>query len=274
MSSRSKSATNTKKSTNYKKNDFVVPLSTISIEHDASEIITPSNFPWKELFPDLDLSNPNLKNPFTGSLFKKGHHGSSGGKKASDFKSFKFGFCLEFVLSKEDSKTWIRCGNQFTVKSQQCTTHSKTLHKDGPNQIWELMADGREGNWGMLKNTHIQEEEKHLTKKEREKRCYEGFAAAAENGVESWTDEQAVYRHEQVIEQKRSKDARGTARSKAKGGCEESDGTKNTIASRGARRKSVEGIAALNMKLTRNPNQRGFKSQLGRIRENTDDGFW
>jgi hypothetical protein len=63
------------------------------------------------------------------------------------------------------STLWSRT---FTVDSNQCTTHRKVTHKDGPNQIYKHMKEGREGNWGMLKNRHIQPEEVTLILAETE----------------------------------------------------------------------------------------------------------
>ncbi|KZM28323.1 uncharacterized protein EKO05_0003615 [Ascochyta rabiei] len=122
--------------------------------HIDSDLITASSFPFSELIPTWSTFNPNTKNAATGSTFCSGHHGSSGGKKLSDFKSFRLACCLEPVDKKVDG-VWrrVRCMNVFTVDSNQCTTHRKTTHKDGPNRIYTLMKRNEVGDWGMLRDT-------------------------------------------------------------------------------------------------------------------------
>lgn len=126
-------------------------------EHDDDDVITASSFPFNELIPCWSTFDPNTKNPAIGSKFASGHHGASGGKKLSDFKSFRLACCLEYVDKDVAGMNYrVRCMNVFTVDSNQCTTHGKTAHKDGPNRIYTLMKRNEIATWGMIKDTSIE----------------------------------------------------------------------------------------------------------------------
>jgi hypothetical protein len=47
--------------------------------------------------------------------------------------------------------------NEFSVKSQQCTQHSKAAFKDGPNRVYDLLHWGKTVTWGMIKDTNAKE---------------------------------------------------------------------------------------------------------------------
>ncbi|KAF9691897.1 hypothetical protein EKO04_009874 [Ascochyta lentis] len=132
---------------------FHSPKGAIHVEpkHDDHDMITASNFPFNELIPNWQNFNVNTKNPAISSTFASSHHGSTGGKKLSDFKTFKFACCLEFIDKNISGvRHRVRCMNVFTVDSNQCITHGKTTHKDGPNRIYTLMKQNKTGTWGML----------------------------------------------------------------------------------------------------------------------------
>jgi hypothetical protein len=179
--------------------------------HADDNPIYPANFPWKELIPGWDDFDCNTKNPALDKNFKKGHHTpGSGSKKKRDFERFIFGFCLEHVLDKDGNPS--RCYNQFTIDSNQCIIHGKTLHKDGPNKIWKMMKDGKAAYWGMLKNQNIEEEEVKLTPAEIEAQRHEEMMTTAQTREEAGEDYLTVlnelnnkYKEEKALQQKISK---------------------------------------------------------------------
>jgi hypothetical protein len=125
--------------------------------HADEETIYSQKFPFRELIPNWDIMDPNTKNPAfeNGGKFARGHHGPNNkAKKKKDFEDFDVALCLEWIWL-EEHKVWVRCQNEFTTESKQCTTHSLPSHKDGPNRIYKLMKDNKVGNWGMLKNKHL-----------------------------------------------------------------------------------------------------------------------
>lgn len=173
------------------------PKAAIHIEpkHDDDETITASNFPFNELIPDWHKFDPNTKNPATGSLFASPHHGSKGGKKISDFKTFKLACCLEFIDKQVAGTHYrVRCMNVFTVDSNQCTTHGKTTHKDGPNRIYTLMKNNKPGTWGMLKDTAaVEQDTTSLANWQLEQQRLEAAAAEVDRAVEDGEDGEAVW---------------------------------------------------------------------------------
>jgi hypothetical protein len=179
--------------------------------HADDDPIYLANFPWKELIPGWDDFDCNTKNPALDKNFKKGHHTpGSGSKKKRDFERFIFGFCLEHVLDKDGNPS--RCYNQFTIDSNQCIIHGKTLHKDGPNKIWKMMKDGKAAYWGMLKNQNIEEEEVKLTPAEIEAQRHEEMMTTAQTREEAGEDYLTVlnelnnkYKEEKALQQKISK---------------------------------------------------------------------
>jgi hypothetical protein len=227
-------------------------------QHADDEPIYPSRFPFAELIPGWDNFDPNTKNPALNKNFASGHHAPGGtGKKRRDFENFTLAVCLEW---KQDSEgKWRRCYNQFTVDSDQCTTHPKVQYKDGPNKVYKIMKDGREGNWGMLKNSYIQPEQtpltpaelEHLRYKEMEvevvKRCADGQDLGA-----AWVEVQAQFDEQDRI-------ARKTEKQAARARSSREDGGEQDFENLGLRKLSNQpppGIAALDEKAKRNPNQR------------------
>jgi hypothetical protein len=141
--------------------------------HHDDEVILPETFPFAEAIPSWGPNfNPNVMNAALGKQFSKGHHVTKGGtgKKRRDFENFTLAFCLEWIHDSEGN--WCRCCNQFTVE-----THPKVSHKDGPNQIYRHMKEGRKGNWGMIKNRHIQPDEVPLTPAEITAKRFEDIEA-------------------------------------------------------------------------------------------------
>jgi hypothetical protein len=99
--------------------------------------------------------NDNVKNGATGALFDSSHHvPGEGAKRRAAFKDGTFGFCLEWIDFAHEGKIHrVRCMNEFCVRSQQCTDHPKTVYKDGPNRIYDLMNRGETIAYGMIKDT-------------------------------------------------------------------------------------------------------------------------
>ncbi|KAI4943644.1 hypothetical protein J4E91_009281 [Alternaria rosae] len=101
----------------------------------------------------------DVKNGATGVLFDSSHHvPGEGAKDRSAFKDGKFGFCLEWIDFPYDGEVYrVRCMNEFCIKSQQCTDHQKTVYKDGPNRVYDLMNRGGTVTYGMIKDTDAPE---------------------------------------------------------------------------------------------------------------------
>lgn len=203
------------KYSSYKKEPKAVAVTQVALHqepvHNDDDVITASNFPFGELIPNWSNFDPNTKNPAIGSTFASGHHGGSGGKKLSDFKKFELACCLEFIdKAIAGVNDRVRCMNVFTVHSNQCTTHGKTTHKDGPNKIYTLMKRNEEGNWGMIKDTHVAQQNRkpadwQLTQQLREKAAARLDEAAA-NGEDVdtvWAVENAVIEDKSRIAKKR-----------------------------------------------------------------------
>ncbi|KAF2627647.1 hypothetical protein BU25DRAFT_410788 [Macroventuria anomochaeta] len=125
-------------------------------EHADHEEFDAKSFPFDELIPRWKGGqfDPHLMNAATGQTFTNKHHvKGEGAKKRSSFENFEFAFCLEWINRTVDGVTFRdRCYNQFTVKSNGCTTHSKVEFKHGPNQVYQRMIQHRICNWGMLKD--------------------------------------------------------------------------------------------------------------------------
>jgi hypothetical protein len=239
--------------------------------HEDDELIYPNNFPFQELYPNWQNFDPNTKNPAIDSKYSKGHHGPSGsGKKLRDFTSFELAICLEWEQDPVTSE-WSRCYNQFTTDSDQCTIHNKRCHKDGPNQIFRLMKTNRVGNWGMLKNTHLdvpepeplsaaQEQETRYAKMEDECRTR---SRKGEDWITVWNELDNRYAQEDAIAEKAEKEA---ARAKAKIGAKDTEDKENlaptTNNSRKVSAKTAPGIELLDNKAIRNPNQRGRTARV------------
>lgn len=131
--------------------------------HADDEVVPPNGFPFVEVFPafagaDFD---PDTLNIFTGRLFGNKHHVKhEGAKTKNHFLAFKCCFCLEWKLVKINGKWyWVRCGNMFNLLSPGCIEHPRSSYMDGPNRIYPLLAAGKEGTWGILKNLHIDQED-------------------------------------------------------------------------------------------------------------------
>jgi hypothetical protein len=238
--------------------------------HDDDEIIYPKKFPFAEVIPTWGPDfNPNFMNAALGKQFSKGHHAGKGGtgKKRRDFENFTLAFCLEWIHDSEGN--WCRCGNQFTVDSNQCTTHPKVSHKDGPNQIYRHMKEGREGNWGMLKNRHIQPDEAPLTPAEITHKRFEDIEAevtkrcAADGGDFGtvWVEVKAEFDRQDLVEQR-------AARNPSAAGNGDEQNAEN-INPRLSKNKPAPGIAVLEEKALRNPNRRGKTAAKGATQWNS-----
>jgi hypothetical protein len=229
--------------------------------HDDDEVILPETFPFAEVIPSWGPNfNPNVMNAALGKQFSKGHHATKGGtgKKRKDFENFTLACCLEWIRNSEGN--WCRCANTFTVDSDQCTTHRKVTHKDGPNQIYRHMKEGREGNWGMLKNRHLQPEEVPLTQAQVQQRRADEMEAEISKRCSDGQDYgaaffavEAEFREQDALARKIEKQE-ARSRSATSNAVEESTGNNDP-----GRPKShpLSGIAALEKKAQRNPNQRG-----------------
>ncbi|KAG9188401.1 hypothetical protein G6011_02324 [Alternaria panax] len=103
--------------------------------------------------------NDNVMNGATGTPFQSSHHvPGEGAKSRKDFKDGKFGFCLEWRGLEHEGKVHrVRCMNSFAVKSQQCTDHPKTVFKDGPNRVYDLMNWRETVTYGMIKDSGTEE---------------------------------------------------------------------------------------------------------------------
>jgi hypothetical protein len=139
--------------------------------HNDDEVITPSGFPFREIFPafqgEFDVNTMNI---FTGRIMSNSHHMKNEGPKTrKHFRNFNACFCLEWIQVMIDGAIyWVRCGDIFNLYSAGCYNHPKSLYKDGPNRVYFLLGKGKCGNWGMIKNIHIQPEEEESTE-ERER---------------------------------------------------------------------------------------------------------
>jgi hypothetical protein len=222
-------------------------------QHDHDDLIYPDRFPFAELIPGWNNFDPNTKNPALNKTFAKGHHVPGGhGKHKRDFEKFTLAFCLEWDQDAEGQ--WHRCYNQFTVDSNQCITHPKFQYKDGPNQIWRHLKEGRVGNWGMLKNRHMEQEQMPETTAEPAEPKwddmlaeYERRVAAGEDGLTAWADVEAEFQSKAAIARKINKErAKGRASLRRSG----PEGVEDSVADR-------EGVAKLDKKANRNRNQRG-----------------
>lgn len=163
-------------------------------KHNDDDEITASNFPFSVLIPNWSTFDPNTKNPAIGSKFASTHHGGSGGKKLSDFKTFRLACCLEFV-DKEVAgvKNRVRCMNVFTVDSNQCTTHGKTTHKDGPNKIYTYMKRNQTATWGMIKDTNPIQDAVEIPEWQRDEQSREAAAAKLDEALASGLDADAAW---------------------------------------------------------------------------------
>ncbi|KAH7079943.1 hypothetical protein BKA63DRAFT_590183 [Paraphoma chrysanthemicola] len=238
--------------------------------HDDDEEIHPGNFPWKELVPGWQDMDVNTKNPAIGKVFKNTHHvPGAGTKKKKDFEKFTFALCLEWVWDEEKGK-WRRCSNQFCVNSQQCTKHLRTWHKDGPNQIWKHMKEGRVGNWGMLKNRHLEDKKPSapaaaLSYHQGMDKLTEEVEIRVKKGEDRttvWFELTEKREEEERIAQKVKKlAARGNSTTASD--VLEKNSTPS-ITRKGKSRKtsanSDVSLPQLDAKLNRNPNQRGKKA--------------
>jgi hypothetical protein len=168
--------------------------------HDDSDTITASTFPFNELIPTWSTFNPNTKNGATGSTFASGHHGSSGCKKLSDFKSFRIACCLEYIDKEvEGVRRRVRCMNVFTVDSNQCITHGKTTHKDGPNRIYTLMKRNETASWGMLRDTDAAAQACEAADWLLEQRLRDAAAARLDKAAENGEHVDAVWKAESAV---------------------------------------------------------------------------
>ncbi|KAH7079858.1 hypothetical protein BKA63DRAFT_487683 [Paraphoma chrysanthemicola] len=88
-----------------------------------------------------------------GRKFENSHHVKGEAEKTKrNFKALTFGFCLEHIHVKHDNQLrLVRCLNTFTIKSDGCTDHHRTLYKDGPNRIYPLLKANKMVTWGMIK---------------------------------------------------------------------------------------------------------------------------
>ncbi|CAG5171480.1 uncharacterized protein ALTATR162_LOCUS7331 [Alternaria atra] len=103
--------------------------------------------------------NDKVMNGATGTLFESSHHvpGESA-KSRKAFKDGKFGFCLEWIDFEYGGNVYrVRCMNEFSVKSPQCTDHPKAVFKDGPHRVYDLINWGETVTWGMIKDTEAEE---------------------------------------------------------------------------------------------------------------------
>jgi hypothetical protein len=135
-------------------------------DHENDEQIDRYNFPFREVFPVFSSNpNPNMLNAATGAMFRDSHHVKGEGVKTlKDFRDFKCVFCLEWVkLMIGDLPYWVRCSNQYNLKSPGCTDHPKVQFKDGPNQLYTLLFANKTATWGMLRNAQLENEPRPLT---------------------------------------------------------------------------------------------------------------
>lgn len=82
--------------------------------------------------------------------------------------------------------------NVFTVDSNQCTTHGKTTHKDGPNKIYTYMKRNETATWGVIKDANLNQEVEELPEWQRGQQNRGG--ARAENEADSELDPAALRR--------------------------------------------------------------------------------
>lgn len=188
--------------------------------HDDNDLIFPEDFPWNDLIPGCANLDPNTKNPRLDKNYTKGHHGAANhGKKKSDFKKFRFGFCLEYC--RDENGTEYRCLNQFQIHSTQCKDHPKAQYKDGPNKIWTEMAANRVGNWGMINKVQSEPAETTPTTDsfdvppwhEIHAEAEERVALFGEDSQTAWTNALARYNQKKAIVVKTNKQ---TAREQAR----------------------------------------------------------
>ncbi|KAH7086250.1 hypothetical protein FB567DRAFT_549760 [Paraphoma chrysanthemicola] len=227
-------------------------------KHDDDEMISPARFPFKQLIPNWVNLDVHTKNAATGSTFTKSHHTPDVGAKTKKcFENFIFAFCLEWEWDDKD-KEWRRRYNQFCVDSQQCTTHPKTIFKDGYNQIWREMKEGRTGNWGMLRNNNLKGENGQLMEMtvQLDLRTKKG-----ENSTVAWKEPQAKQDEQKRIAKKIQREVASGKSTSAE------EAPKNSVISntregksRKTSSKSDDGRPDLDAKSALNPNQRGKKS--------------
>ena len=140
------------------------------LPHDDREEITPGKFPFPELFPlfagKIDHDTMNI---FTGRIMSNSHHmKGEGAKSKKDFLRFKACFCLEWIrVDINGVLYWVRCGNMFNLYSPGCFTHTRAQYKEGPNSLYYRLARNLPGNWGMIKNTYLEEEKDEPTEEQK-----------------------------------------------------------------------------------------------------------
>jgi hypothetical protein len=239
--------------------------------HDDDEEIHPGRFPFKELIPGWQDLDPNTKNPALDKKFAKSHHvPDGGGKTKRDFENFTFAFCLKWEWDAEE-QMWYRCYNQFLVNSPQCGKHPRTAYKDGCNQIWRHMKESRVGNYGMIKNRHIKEEQRPLTTLELKDRRraqmieeVERRALIGEDRIAVWAELTEQEEEDDRIAQKIEREA---ARAKSVSANDETDSSAVAAGRKGDPRKTFSksdgSRADLDAKAARNPNQRGKRAAKG-----------
>ncbi|KAF1923683.1 uncharacterized protein M421DRAFT_405305 [Didymella exigua CBS 183.55] len=162
--------------------------------HNDDDEITTSSLPFRELIPNWTTLEPKWKNPATCNKFASAHHGSSGGKKLSDFKTFHLACCLEFINKTVGGVNHlVRCMNVFAVDFNQCCVHTKAMYKDGPNRIYTLMKRKETANWGMIKDTNVQQQPKPIVEWQLGDLNREAAAAKIEEAIASGLDTSAVW---------------------------------------------------------------------------------
>ncbi|KAA8612550.1 hypothetical protein PtrSN002B_007236 [Pyrenophora tritici-repentis] len=118
------------------------------VVRDFSDLLSRTCRVWNDGSFHSDMMNGG-----TGAMFNNGHHIPDGGAKTrKSFANGTFAFCLEWVDVVFDGKTYrVRCQNQFLVKSDQCTQHSKIVHKDRPKRVLCMLGRSDTLTWGILK---------------------------------------------------------------------------------------------------------------------------
>lgn len=252
-------------------------------DHEDNEEISRTTFPWLEIFPTLaghsSQARAHLKNAATGAVFSNSHHvKGQGAKKWKDFEAFECCFCLEWLLVQIPANGpwyWVRCGNMFNRKSQQCIVHPKVQYKDGPNKIYGVLADNEIGNWGMLKNINVDNErvssgptQDHAELLAKSKELAEVMAKMLLEGEETNELEAELVNLEQAMSKlpkERSPAAQQPSKSKAVPVASLAEARANATENiYGRRRKASStsaGDAVLDRKSKQNPNQK-IKSHI------------
>jgi hypothetical protein len=131
------------------------------VEHADTDVIVSVDDLYKELVPTWmgDDFDPEAMNAATGNAFDRRHHvKGEGAKSKADFKNIILAFCLEHrdVIYRGE-KYRVRCLNTFNVLSNQCTTHGRTVFKDGSNAIFQRMLAGEEVTYGEIRDRRVPE---------------------------------------------------------------------------------------------------------------------